>query len=111
MQRWGVHRLAFAVVAPTGAAAILAWALFGTAGLEMVAASVLLPGALALTFLRIARLVRMVRKPRPVQPEDRERRRSEREHRRRARAEAFRRYGDSDTRFSSSTTRNRSPSR
>jgi hypothetical protein len=94
MERWGVHRVAFAVVVPTGAAALLAWALFGTAGVEMVAGLVIMLGAIGLPILRIARLMRAAReRMRPIEPEDRERRRREREHRRRARAEAMRRYG------------------
>jgi hypothetical protein len=94
MERWGVHRLAFAVVAPTGAAAILAWALFETAGLKMVAAFVLILASVGLPILRIARLMRNARERlHPVEPEDRERRRWQREKRRRARKDALRRYG------------------
>ena len=104
MRRFGVHRLAFAVVAPIGAAAGLAWALFGTAGLRLVAAVVVCLAAAAVTYLRVARVVRGARKPRPVLPEDRERRREERAQRRlererlrRGRVEALRRYGGADT--------------
>ena len=105
MQRWMTHPLVFAVVAATGTAAILAWALFGRDGVEAVHGAVLLVAALGLRALRAARILRrVVRRFTPVKPEDRARRLAAREHRRaalerrrRAREGAMRRYGSADS--------------
>lgn len=83
-----------ALVAAAGVAAILAWAIFETAGLETVVGIVSLALTLRARTLRIVRSIRRAReRRRGIQPEDRERRRAAREASRRASVAAKPRYG------------------
>ena len=82
-----MQRLAFAIVAPTAVAGVVAWALYGTEGLR---AAVGITGSLTFAagrlYLEALRLRRWWERRRPVKPEDRDRRRALREERRRRRA-------------------------
>jgi uncharacterized membrane protein YfcA len=93
MSWWRTQQVIVALVVVTGVAALVGWALDGTAGLRT---AVWLPIALVAVLLPVLRITYRLRaaleRRRPVKPEDRERRRKEREHGRVRRSEAFRRY-------------------
>src|SRR3954454_6312932 len=94
MWRWAGGRFECAVVAAALVAAIPAWAIFGRPGLETLVGITALLLRLRPSTLRVVRSIRRARaRRRGIQPEDRERRRTERENRRRAREGAKRRYG------------------
>src|SRR3954447_1898181 len=94
MWRWAGGRFEHAVVAAALVAAIPAWAIFGSAGLQTLVGIVALLFRLRPDSLRVVRAIRRARaRRRGIQPEDRERRQTERENRRRVREGARRRYG------------------
>src|SRR5689334_408242 len=91
LRRWGMHRLAFAIGAPVGTAALVAWLLFGRDGLHAVlhAWTLLLVCAHAVIGIGLSVRKWWVRRQ-PITPEDRDRRWRERDARRRARQGAMR---------------------